>query len=275
MQTCPNKKEWDHNQQDTANLNSKEFRDSLLEYNIHDCKILYDIIIKFYNEIKELFNVNILRVSTLPSLAFKIFRTHFNNFSIPITFMEEYNDFKKAYFGGHVDVYRPYGKNLFYYDINSLYPSVMKDYKYPTDIIGKFIGDIRLVSAYEHYFNNNLGIYKVKVKAPNIKNPILPVKSKGQLLYPYGNWTAWYFSEEIKNAEKYGYEFEILGGYIFDSADLFSSYIADLYKIKETSHKNSAMYLISKLLLNSLYGKMAINPNLNDYQFWTHCILGL
>ena len=262
-----------------------------IRYCERDCISLYQIIDKFSALIFTKFKVSIFKCPTLASLTFRVYRTKFlNNKIIPILDKNLYDILVKSYFGGHVDMYIPESNTKFsvnqitqsiknndtnsletvkHYDINSLYPSVMKDYKYPTDIIGKFIGDIRLVSAYEHYFNNNLGIYKVKVKAPNIKNPILPVKSKGQLLYPYGNWTAWYFSEEIKNAEKYGYEFEILGGYIFDSADLFSSYIADLYKIKETSHKNSAMYLISKLLLNSLYGKMAINPNLNDYQFWT------
>ncbi|XLT59663.1 hypothetical protein HN873_052267 [Arachis hypogaea] len=33
--------------------------------------------------------------------------------------------------GGHTDAYIPYGKNLYYYDVNSLYPFIMKEYDMP------------------------------------------------------------------------------------------------------------------------------------------------
>jgi hypothetical protein len=33
-----------------------------------------------------------------------------------------YNDIKKSYYDGLSDVYIPYGENLYYYDLNSLYP---------------------------------------------------------------------------------------------------------------------------------------------------------
>lgn len=35
-----------------------------------------------------------------------------------------YSDLKKAYYRGITEVYIPCGRNLFYYDINSLYPYV-------------------------------------------------------------------------------------------------------------------------------------------------------
>ncbi len=83
-----------------------------------------------------------------------------------------------------------YIKNMFktikHYDINSLYPSVMQNKEFPTDLSGKFIGDIRLIKAYAHYYNDNLGTYKVNVKAPNIKNPLLPIKINNQVVYPQG-----------------------------------------------------------------------------------------
>ena len=74
-----------------------------------------------------------------------------------------------------------------------------------------------------------------------------------------------YVSEELKNAEKYGYKFEILSGYLFTSDDLFSKYINILYHFKENSDKSSAMYLIAKLLMNSLYGRFGLNPSLKKY----------
>ena len=273
-------------------------RNETINYCDKDCISLLQVINNFIYLIFNKFGVDVLECPTLPSLAFRIFRSNYlKDNTLPLIDKKLYDDLVKAYFGGHVDLYIPKGpiypedkkltvnqirklinekgidltktllKTIKHYDVNSLFPSAMKDFKYPTDILGKFIGDLRYISEFSHYFNDNLGIYKVKVTAPDIKNPLLPMKVNNQLLYPYGTWTGWYFSEEIKNAEKYGYSFEILGGYVFDSTDLFSNYINDLYKIKETSNKGGALYLISKLLLNSLYGKMALCPHLNDYSF--------
>ncbi|KAL2941239.1 DNA polymerase, partial [Bienertia sinuspersici] len=37
----------------------------------------------------------------------------------------------KGYYGGHTNAYIPRGENQFYYDVNSLYPYVMKEYPMP------------------------------------------------------------------------------------------------------------------------------------------------
>ena len=66
--------------------------------------------------------------------------------------------------------------------------------EFPTDIIASFVGDITLIEDYKHLFDNNLGVYKVKVNAPNIKHPLLAKRVNNQLVYPYGDWTGWYFS---------------------------------------------------------------------------------
>nr|YP_010130182.1 DNA polymerase family B [Clavaria fumosa]QPZ51084.1 DNA polymerase family B [Clavaria fumosa] len=58
---------------------------------------------------------------------------------------------------------------------------------------------------------------------------------------------------------KYGYKFEILRGYLFDKDFIFTNYISDLYSIKEKHNKSHPLFLISKLLLNNLYGKFGTN----------------
>ena len=68
------------------------------------------------------------------------------------------------------------------------------------------------------------------------------------------------FSEEINNAIKYGYKFKIIRGYLFESANIFKEYMPQSgglrpYEIKQSKSKDDPMYLISKLLLNSLYGR--------------------
>ena len=59
-------------------------------------------------------------------------------------------------------------------------------------------------------------------------------------------------SREIKNAIKYGYKFEIINRYLFESDYLFRDYIGELFNMKLNSQKGTPMYLISKLLMNSL-----------------------
>lgn len=105
---------------------------AILKYNMSDCVLLYNIINEFQNLIFNLFGLDIHKYPTLSSLAFNIYRKNFmHTENIPITSYLFYNQIKGAYSGGHVDLYRPYGKNLYCYDINSLYPTVMRDNKYP------------------------------------------------------------------------------------------------------------------------------------------------
>jgi DNA polymerase type B, organellar and viral len=67
-----------------------------------------------------------------------------------------------------------------------------------------------------------------------------------------GSWEGWIFSEEMDNAKKFGYEFEILKGYQFEKADIFSGYVNKMYNLRLQYPKGEAMNLIAKLLMNSL-----------------------
>jgi len=61
---------------------------------------------------------------------------------------------------------------------------------------------------------------------------------------------------------KYGYKFKVLRGYTFNQDLIFSNYVKFLYKIKENSDKGTPDYTISKLLLNSLYGRFGMSPDM-------------
>ena len=110
---------------------------------------------------------------------------------------------------------------LYYYDVVSLYPYVMKSFKLPYKIKQFVEGNILLSN--KELFDQSIGFYKVKVTTPKqILNPLLPFKNNGAgvasstVLYPEGSWIGTYYSEEIKNAIKYGYKFEIISGYLFE-----------------------------------------------------------
>ena len=98
---------------------------------------------------------------TLPSLAMRIFRTHYLvKDTIYQLLGKVEQDIRESYTGGAVDVYIPHNrigsfylavkaffKRLYYYDVNSLYPTVMAKHPMP---IGKpiyFEGDIRKVEG--------------------------------------------------------------------------------------------------------------------------------
>ena len=51
----------------------------------------------------------------------------------------------------------------------------------------------------------------------------------------------------------------ILKGYLFHKDEIFNEYVNTLYNIKSNTNKSDPMYLIVKLLLNSLYGRFGMN----------------
>nr|YP_010691073.1 DNA polymerase [Phellinus igniarius]WBU93174.1 DNA polymerase [Phellinus igniarius] len=258
----------EYNQYKARFNNNWSLKSEVIKYCEIDCIALYKVIECFAKFIFDLFELNISSVSTLPSLAFKIFRTHFlkKMIFLPIISGKIYDDIRNAYYGGHVDMYIPKNirnKLVYHYDVNGLYPHAMRAFNYPTEIFAHFVGDISKMDQFENLFKKYQSFIKVKVTAPlDIKHPILPFKTNGTTVYGVGSWVSWYHSNEIRNAIKYGYRFKILEGYLFESADLFSAYVEKLHAIKEQYSSDHPMYLIAKLLLNSLSGRFGMAPKM-------------
>jgi hypothetical protein len=67
---------------------------------------------------------------TISSLAVRIFLKDYYKNNIPlINKASVYRDIKQGYYGGTTEVYRPSGFDLYYYDVNSLYPYVSLFFK--------------------------------------------------------------------------------------------------------------------------------------------------
>nr|YP_010691070.1 DNA polymerase [Phellinus igniarius]WBU93171.1 DNA polymerase [Phellinus igniarius] len=251
--------------------NNWSLRNEAVKYCEIDCVALYQVIETFARFIFERFQINISSVSTLPSLALKIFRAHFlpKNIKIPVLTGKIYDDICQAYYGGLVDMYIPTNPDntvVYEYDMNALYPNAMASNLYPTKLIAYFRGDIRKMTEYAKLLVENLSFLKVKETSPEgLANPILPYKCNGVTIYPEGTWTGWYYIGEVMNALNYGYKFEILEGYLFEASEIFSSYVENLNTIKEHVSKNDPWYTIAKLLLNSLVGRFGMKPKLLNY----------
>jgi hypothetical protein len=213
-----------------------------------------------------MYRVDVHKYPTLPSLAFAIYRSNFlGDFKIPIISGKLYNFFHRGYTGGSVDVYKPYGKNVYRYDVNSLYPYVMKEFPVPVGNPTFFEGDVL------NFKDRPFGVFEAKVEAPkDVKIPLLQKRMKvnGSIstISPAGNWEGVYFSEELYNAINHGYKIKVLRGFLFDKELIFSEYVQSLYSIKENSKKGSPEYIISKILLNSLYGRFGMNPEIELHE---------
>ena len=183
-------------------------REELIKYCEQDVIALYQVIDKFSKDIYDMFNLNITDNPTLPSLAFLIYRNKFmpKNINIPIILGDTYLDIKDGYTGGSVDVYKPFGKNIFHYDVNSLYPFVMRNFPMPVGIPKYFEGDIFNGIDFTSERDKPFGVFDVEVISPdNLNIPILQTKIQTEFggirtVSPLGKWEGTYFSEEIYNA---------------------------------------------------------------------------
>jgi hypothetical protein len=125
----------------------------------------------------DLFEKNVHHYPTLPSLAFAIFRSNFmEENSIPQLSDKISKDIRQGYTGGAVDMYIPYNKKgvkVKGSDVNSLYPSRMRDCDMAVGNPIFFKGDIRLIDA------NAFGFFYCEIIAPNnIKHPIIQTHVK-------------------------------------------------------------------------------------------------
>lgn len=247
-------------------------KDETIKYCSQDCKTLYQIIEKFSRNIFLISNVNVTDYPTLSSLAFAIFRTKFMKLeNIPVLTGEIYNFIKKGYTGGAVDVYKPYGENVYRYDVNSLYPYIMFTNKLPIGTPNYFEGDI--TKAIEGFLENKniISFLEVEIIAPgNLNEPILLKRYKNEngtsSVAPLGKWSGVYTNVELLKAIELGYQVKILRGIYFEADYIFKDYVEFFYDLKKNSEKTSPMYTISKLLLNTLYGRFGMSPYLDKHK---------
>src|ERR1700731_1749841 len=159
--------------------NNKNFN-SFIKYSKQDSKCLFNSLIKAQKEFIKLHNVDITSVVSISSLAMKIFRINYLEVDIPILNNNEDNFIRKAYYGGATDYYKAYAKNLYYYDVNSLYPKAMCNLL-PYKIIKKYsnMNNVEL--------KNFFGFCLAKIQCPeNMEKPMLPLKYKNKTIFPRG-----------------------------------------------------------------------------------------
>lgn len=225
--------------------------DELKKYLKSDLLALHEVLSKFYASpiIKE-----VGAKTTIASQSLQVLRKYLVKAvpSLPSTidpFVRE------SYAGGRTEIFRPVydgrgGKTLRNYDINSLYPYVMRENTFPVQ--------------FSHWSTSlNLeeeGFHEVFVEVAECYVPILWRKTP-KFIFPIGRFWGTYSTPELREAIQSGMV-KILrhrkSAIFRPSEAIFGSFVTDLYerRINSTSEVDRT---IIKLVLNSCYGRCGLN----------------
>jgi hypothetical protein len=192
---------------------------------------------------------------TLASTAMDLFRRKYlkDTYKTPFEVRNEYA--RNAYYGGRVEPFRiGQWDNVNGYDINSLYPFVMREFEYPNP--NTLIGPLDRTS--EHFIHEFEGVSEVTVTVPNCYIPPLPFRHKERLFFPVGTFRGYWTHVELRHALKLGAKINDIHTTLYsqDTCKPFINYVNDLYNLRQ-QYKGLGDYreLVIKIMLNSLYGK--------------------
>jgi len=236
-----------------------------LKYLENDVKGLLEIMIKFNEKIYNLYNLNITNFVTAPKLAAAIFTSKFYNYkeskdlNIKMIKGNVEKEIRSAYYGGNVNVLINKMEHGYYYDMNSQYPFAMLN-----DLpVGNptFSNDKNLDNYFGFVYGEITAPDESRLRVPYIQ---LRDEKTDDIYCPRGTFTRFIFSEEIKEAIKDGYSMKIIYGYKFERGkNLFKDYIDTFYNIKKST-KDPVERALSKLMLNSLYGKFGMKEIISN-----------
>lgn len=224
-------------------------------YVFRDCEIP----MKWLQFIKEkCLDMEISKIpATLGGLCTKAFTSMGNE-----NWFDASEDTHLAMTGARVELFSGGGKGrIAYVDINSLYPWAMTQ-NFPT-----CVEKLETLDGY--------GIAKIDVEVPELIVTPLPIKDEdGRLLFPSGKFCGVWTIHEINNAVRVGCKVLkihwILGSK--DGKSYYRDYIQTMYQNRLNS-ESDAEKLFWKLLMNNLYGRLAIGGvisrslNLTDENF--------
>lgn len=187
---------------------------------------------------------------TAASCAMDLFQRKYLDKKIKIPTYFKYDEFiRSGYYGGRVEVFKKYfksenGKKLNYYDVNSLYPSVMLKNFFP-------VGNPIEVTTYK---KGDFGIFEIETEKINLKIPFLPQHTENKMYFKNGVIKGVYPSPYLEKLELMGIKFETKKGLIFSKSKIFEKYVSNIYEMR-LKNKNNAIGYLCKSMLNSLYGK--------------------
>lgn len=220
---------------------------AILHYQRKDCQYTRELIMGFHN----MFGDKL----TIASAALPMLQSFHGFEKIKGDAFDE--RFRRYYFGGRnqcfeTGVLRPkYGKHFFVYDRNSMYPSVMRDELHP----------ISNRPELQTSITNETDFACVEA----INDGALPTRNeKGDLDFTVERGTFYATIHEIRAGLDTG-TLKILRvkhAWKFDKKATFGEFVEKFYNLRKLAKEegDAIRNILYKLLLNSAYGKFALNP---------------
>lgn len=220
-----------------------------VEYCTTDCKIIFEALLKIFEY------VGTIKI-TLSSLSMYNFRNRF--LAENIIFSDLVDEFYESYYGGRTEVFKLGKTKCKVYDINSLYPYVMQNMKFPDvrTLKKETKVDIKYLNYVIKYYE---GLAKIKVLHKNNYFGFLPFRSD-KLLFPVGTFEGVWNFNEIRFALDNNVIDILSVDYIVWANPIKSPFteFVNVHYQKRLETTNELESLIEKLLQNSLYGRFGM-----------------
>jgi len=192
---------------------------------------------------------------TLAGQAFRTYRHRFMTSPIFIDANEKSLETSRAaYYGGRTECFfiGRYENPVRVYDVNSMYPAVMRENVFPSVHVCHLKRPSR--SEMERWVSEFCVCALVTLETDE---PAYPLRTKDKLIFPVGRFETFLSTPEIAYALARGHFVKADNVAVYEKAPLFASFIEELYERRlEATRKGdeTARYML-KILMNSLYGK--------------------
>lgn len=161
---------------------------------------------------------------------------------------------RAAYLGGRNECFAHgfFDGPIYYLDINSMYPSVMKGHPYPCELVG--FDRRRPEATFRKYSQSHATVGRVKL---SVEESLYPRVIDKRLCFPVGTFWADLAGPELMNAVDAGHVLAWDSVAIYQQEELFTDFITDLYEVRlgYKAAGNAVYTYFIKIMMNSLYGK--------------------
>lgn len=254
-------------------INNKNYIKKIIKYCNKDTQLLWQIMDKFQNDTFNIWpNIDTNKYITITKIALSIWKRNYIEDNTVGNSSKFYNYIKNtirnSYKGGITEVYKPYGTNLLYYDINSAYPYAMMELL-PTGLPETVnFDDLDENTNPIEWLNKFFGFLTVKINVEKTYIPFLGLNIDNKNKYIYGTFVTTLFSEELKYAMKVNNIkiIKIISAIKFNKGYPMKKFAHEIYNLRVTTKKSSEKQIF-KMILNSLYGRLGMRDDFEKIMF--------
>jgi len=254
------KSESDMNEYIAKNGTSFDKREYCSKYCLLDSQLTFQIASKHAEMCKGEINgryYNVLEKPTGAGIALGMFSSVFLNETIRQSPVDQQKAERLAYKGGRTEVFKKFGTDLLYYDINSSYPYAMTQ-----DMPYKFIRKEKFAIEREYHKFIDTDLYYARSEYigsnPHFIPNLLTRSDKSDIIATANSDYGYHWGVELNEALANQCHIFVSEHSVYSYRKVFDQYAEHFYderlKIKKSNPVKGNFY---KLLLNSLYGKFA------------------